>query len=362
MAKDRDQFAALMAAATTAAGRAYGEAVAGGITRRPDADAWSTLRRVIARAHVLVSLHAMSSIYRTVAGADGFPSTPDEDIDALSRLATFAAPALTLEGIEPGPFAEAIRAFDGRVPALRRTVEGLWQRADAISSSIVRAEQSEAVARLAQQSIGVQQAIRDSFWATDMDAPTAEKVRDLVGKVVRGFVSADDVGKMIGPSLSQFITAAQASGAGNLTRARVETILNNNLSSAFNEARVTSLADPRTRVIVPLVMLVEVQDRRTRGNPSGLYPDAPPHFQMNGFVGTVDQLNELGIVPPNGHNCRGSIRGISLAKAVRKGWMTEDGDIVQTAIDAHNGRRLVLITSGRYPDPGFRTASVSIAA
>ncbi len=352
-------FAALMTATKAEAAKAYASAVAADIVQKPDPDAWDRLRRIMARALVLTSLHGLASAWAG-HGAD-IEKTTDEDMDALKTL-NFGAPALTLGGIKPGPFLEAIRVFDGRVPAIRSTVERLWERSDRLASAIVRAESAEAVQRLASQSVGVSKAIRGAFWATDMDVDTADRVREIVAKGIRGFVDVDEAGKMIGRGVAETINAAQLAGAGNLTRARIETVLNNNVSSAFNEARVRGLSDPRARVFVPLVMLVEVQDKRTRGNPSGLYPKAGPHYQMNGFVGTTEQLNELGIVPPNGHNCRAAVRGVTLAEAVRKGWMTEDGELIQSVITAHNGGRLALIGRGLYPDPGFRTAPVALGA
>ena len=71
---------------------------------------------------------------------------------------------------------------------------------------------------------------------------------------------------------------------------RLETIYRNNLGSSYNEASARILEEPDVHEVIPLVMLNEIRDRRTRGNPNGLYPDRGFHWQMDGFVGTMSSL------------------------------------------------------------------------
>lgn len=147
----------------------------------------------------------------------------------------------------------------------------------------------------------------------------------------------------------------QAEAAEDLSLARLETVLRTNTMTALNEGAMDeakSLGDS-----VALLELNEVHDRRTRGNPNGLYPHEGKHFQMDGFVESPDNPVWNTIRPPAGFNCRGYTSVIGWVKAERMGLADADTRrLKRSAIDAHNGKRWDYIRSGQYPDPGFQVA------
>ena len=310
---------------------------------------WNEFALAFARAQVLASLYGRARAARQARLLGVEMPFDDQEVD--ENVARFQR---TKVEFEPGPFLEAVRGFADKVPRLRPEVNELVNRARAQAQAIVEAEQAGVVDLLAARSPLVDRAVRGSFFVTGADKTTTVDLKALIAQAIRGQVSVDEAGEMVGLNLSQFVEEAQLAGASNLTKFRLQTIYRNNLSSAYNDAQVRVLDSEPVRRLVPLMQLTEIRDRRTRGNPNGFYPDKGFHWQMNGFVGTIDDFRRLGIVPPNGHNCRGGLRALSLAESRRRGFVTAEGVVDRAAVDRHNGERLAILRSGQYPDPGFK--------
>lgn len=247
-----------------------------------------------------------------------------------------------------GPFIDAVNAFRDRVPRLRENIDMVFREATDVSYAAVRGDMATALDSLANGSSAIAAARHRAFWVSDVDLGTIINLKEVVADVIRGTADDEDV-----EGLSAIIDRAEFAGARNLTRNRIETIIRTNVSSAHNDGRASALSNPDVKAAIPLVMLMEIQDRRTRGNPDGLYPDHGPHFQMDGYVGTIDDFQQQGIVPPNGYNCRGGMRGVPFPEAFALGLVDDQGIPDAEAIKTYNGARQGFIDSGEYPDDGF---------
>lgn len=148
---------------------------------------------------------------------------------------------------------------------------------------------------------------------------------------------------------------AVASAIGRDGEGLLGTEVRTTLMSGFNQGGRAAIVD--NIGAVPITQLSEIQDRRTRGNPRGISPDAGPHFQMDGFAAPSDDPVWDSITPPNGWNCRGSVRGVPAREAIRRGWASRDDDgrvVVNVALLRRKfARQWRFIDSGAYPDPGF---------
>lgn len=311
------------------------EAVACSIQDRPCPDAWAALQRILTRSLVLLGLEGQARAHRQA----GLRQPP----------ATFAEVAELLPDLEPGPFLEAIEQFEGRIPNLADVVHRMIRHAQATSAEVIAAEMKGAKAAILARSALAKRWLAGQFFVTGVDKTTVIDLRDLMAEAVRGAGTEE----VPGLDLVPFIDRAQLSGAASLTRARLETVWRTNLSSAFNEGQVEVLEEPAVQEVMPLLMLNEIMDRRTRGNPNGLYPDRGFHWQMNGFVGTAEDFRRYSLVPPGGYQCRAGTRGVSVTEARAEGWIDAGGSIDRVAIAAHNGLRLAIVERGDYPDPGF---------
>jgi len=335
----------IISQAMQAADQPYREALALEIQGQPGGRWWAQVYEVLYRAYVLLALNGIADAARQASlsgcllemGERDIFEEEDEPIETM-----FAA----------GPFEEAICEFEGRVPQLRSQVSGIIRRAQDAAEGVITAEQQEAVSALSRASI-VQKAMRGVFYATDVDEPQTINLMGLIAEAIRGDLTEVEAGRLLGVGLSQFIQRSELMGVVQLSKARLQTIYRTNLSSAYSFAHSTQLADPEVKRFIPLMILSEIKDRRTRGNPTGLYPHGGYHWQMDGFVGTTEDFNELGILPPNGYNCRAGVRGVPRVEAKRRGWLTESGDVDRAAIQQHNGDRLAIVARGDYPDPGF---------
>ncbi len=305
---------------------------------------WADFRRILERAYVLIGLEAAADAYGAarrsgVRSFEAFDRETDEPDEVFS--------------IEAGPFMDAVRAFESRVPRLPDEVRRLLAESGHIGNGVVEAEMNGAIRAALSRTELADRILHGSFWVTGATADELIDLRSVLAGVMRGELDGEALRQM---GVSDFVTAAQARGIRNLTANRLETIYRNNLSGSYAEAAARTLERDDVHDVMPLVMLNEIRDRRTRGNPSGLYPNGGFHWQMDGFVGTMVQFRELGIIPPNGHLCRAGIRGVTSGEALANGWVDERGQIDRLAIANHNGARLAIIQRGQYPDPGFRGA------
>ncbi len=300
---------------------------------------WAEFGRILERAYVLVGLEAVADANGAVRRSS---SHIFESFDRDDELVS----------IEAGPFLDAVQQFEDRVPRLASEVRRLIDEAVAVSLSVVDAEMSFGFEAAMGRTRLAEEILRGSFWATSTTTGELLDLRSILGGILRGDLDGKGLTAL---GVRDFITEAQARGIRNLSTLRLETIYRNNLSSSYSEAAAATLERDNVSNVLPLVMLNEIRDRRTRGNPAGLYPKGF-HWHMDGYVGTMSEFRDLGIIPPNGHLCRGGIRGITTGEAISNGWMDERGQIDRIAISEHNGERLAIIQRGDYPDPGFKGA------
>ena len=333
--KPAAEFEILLDSAMEVADQHYRRAIAEQLRGNYAGDLWRAFEIAYARAQLLSNLLGVAAVTEPIP-------------TKFARRVPFDPETIDLaEDFLVGDFVEAIELFEGRIPELPEVVRSLQSDALAAANAVRRAEEGDALGLLSKQSEAIREAIGRRFWVSGIPEVGIINLRDLIADAIEGTASEEMLG------LVPFINKAQAQGAEGLTRARLETVYRNNLNTAFMDGQVQALRAPETLALIPLVMLEEVQDRRTRGNPSGLYPQSTPHFQMDGYVNTLDYFERFGLVPPNGHNCRGGVRPVSNAEARHHGWQREDGTIDEQALARYNGRRQGFIDSGSYPDPGF---------
>lgn len=234
------------------------------------------------------------------------------------------------------PFEEAIRLFDERIPMLASNVPKLAQIAKSQAAEIAMAEKLGVVAKLDGQTNAISQALGTAFWVSDVDQPTTIALKDLISQAVRGVLPDERL------SLPEFIDRAWLVGAQELTASRLETVYRTNMQSAYNEGHMSTLRAPEVKKVAPLVMIVEMQDPRSRDH----------HAAMNGYIHTVEEFDRRQLSPPNGYNCRGTVRTVSWTEAERLGLVDND-QIDFDALKRYNGNRQGYIDRGEYPDPGF---------
>jgi SPP1 gp7 family putative phage head morphogenesis protein len=226
--------------------------------------------------------------------------------------------------------------FEERIPKLAENIPGIVKEAKRQASVMALAERLGVVAKLDAQSGAISKALGMHFWVTGVDKKTTISLKNLIADALRGVTPSDKV------SLPDFIDHDWLEKSQDLTAARLETIYRTNLQTAYNEGHMASLRAPEVKHVAPLVMIVEIQDPRSR----------PHHAAMDGYINTVEVIDRLQIRPPNGFNCRGTVRAISWTEADSLGLM-KDGEIDQASLDRYNGKRQGYIDRGEYPDPGF---------
>jgi len=254
------------------------------------------------------------------------------------------------EEFAPEPFQEAIDLFEDRVPMLAHNVPHIAAIAKQQAADIAMAERMGVVAKLDAQTNAISKSLGHGFWVSDLKGTKEEKktitinMQDMIAQAMRGVMPDDRM------TLPEFISRAWLEGAQNLTAARLETIYRTNLQSAFNEGHMSSMRSPEVKSVAPLAMIVEIQDPRSRDH----------HAAMDGYINTVEYFDRLQLAPPNGFNCRGTVRVVSWTEAENLGLVGDDGEINWKALERYNGNRQGYIDRGEYPDPGF-TNSVQAA-
>jgi len=323
------EFDDLLAAAFQQCAPAYIEAVASTIEASPS-NAWQEFEVVTARAIMLSLLVGIAQTFEEAEiAADQFE--PDKVAYAKDWPLDVG-----FEEFRTEPFEEAIKLFDERVPMLASNVSQIAEIARAQAAEIAAAERIGVVAKLDAQTNAISKALGTAFWVSDVDQATVVNLRDLIAQAVRGVMPDERM------SLPDFIDRAWLEGAQDLTAARLETVYRTNLQTAYNEGHMSTMRAPEVKSVAPLVMIVEIDDPRSR----------PHHAAMDGYVNTVEMFDRYQISPPNGYNCRGTVRSVSWTEAEALGLVT-DGQVDFEALKAYNGDRQGYIDRGEYPDPGF---------
>lgn len=302
-----------------------------------DAEHWQRFRRTFGRSLILSHLIGRASLLTNLRlqGVRVPVANPTIQPGEFARYA---------EDIVTGPFWEAIDVFRSKIPNLRQVVDRLTPYTKA-----------------------------RAFWVSEVESHQAiARVRDYITKSLEGqhpnkaiVKPSGKVTMVVEGSRADFVDTFNADAATlHLTRNRLQTVFRTNIMGALNEGQFAQIQSPGVQSEVALLMLDEVHDKRTRGNPSGLYPDASPHFQMDRFVAAPHDPVWNVIRPPNGYNCRASISPVTWERAEEMGLAdAENKRLFLQRIQAYNGKRLEYIASGEYPDKGFRgPKSLGIAA
>lgn len=341
LTKDR-RLSALMNAARRQAAPAYRRAMASMIRGRPDDQAWNEWRAITGRSILLSMLLAADRVMAQARRLgvrvpdDGEPIQPEKFAAPGGSDLRVAIDAGDTDMLVSEPMIQAVEGFRGRVPDLTRNVHRMADRARDVTERLLIDERAQGVSNLLSRSSSMQDAIRRRFWVSDVTLGVTVNLQELIADAIAGDLDLDVVG------VPEFIERAQLAGAGSLTDHRLETVYRTNLSSEYNRAHAESLTDPAVRQVLPLSMLQEIQDDRARET----------HRRMNGLVLPADRMRAYGLVPPNGYQCRGTIRGVSWTEADQLGLLT-DGQLDEDKLRTYNGERWDLVESGAYPDPGF---------
>ncbi len=260
------------------------------------AKAWGEFNAAIGSLYILAHLHGSVNM--------------KNQLPATARFSEESHPGI----LTIGPFREAIAAVLSRHPVDWRTAIDIGSKASKFSIWVTGIERRESLVRL----------------------------QIYIAKMTEGTESLSE----------HAARAALGKAADALTDARMETIVRTNTMVAYADGQAAQGRAMREHIA--LYRLDEVHDKRTRGNPSGLYPDPNhPHYQMDGFMESPESPVWSIIWPPNGYNCRATITPITWPTAERTGF-AKDHKIIRGALAAHNGRRVWFIEQGLYPDPRFK--------
>ena len=234
---------------------------------------------------------------------------------------------------------EALDDLAGRVPMVRSAVDYMDSMAQTIAQEVVVAERAGILPFMESTSKGVQAALKNAFWVSDVDHSVVVNIQKLLADAIRGVMPDKAL------SLPDFISHAKLEGAANLTDSRLETIYRTNISTAANEGVMSILRDPEAKMLFPLVMITEIVDDRTRSH----------HKAMDGYITTPGEIDRLNLRPPNGYNCRGSLIKITWDEANEMGLLDDAGNPDMISIRRKNPSiQEGLIASGKYPDEGFK--------
>ena len=325
-------------------------AVAAQIRGESGALEWETYRVVLQRVMTLAAIASKAMVFASIAtqGVEWRDDEwPEHKPDKFSLSADF----------ESGLFWDAILKFRGRIPSSWATVRRIHDEMGRLTAKIARSESASAVRDMRAKLAALEKLMSGTFRVKGATIAQAEEVKRLVSVSIENKVVAR---KLNTARLSEFIRRAEVEGIIGATSARLETVYRTNVASAFNEATVDSMSGSDVARWAPLLQLVEIHDRRTRGAPDGEYSPKGGgknpgfHWHMDGYIDTADGFRSSGLTPPNGYNCRGSLVPVTHDEAVEQGWVSQNGSLNRAAITRHNHRMQEIIDRGDYPDKGFK--------
>lgn len=301
---------------------------------------------------------AMADAFR-LALAGGVAATVAEVDRSMHEI-----PRVTVGSVEPGSFDAAIDRLRAAVVLAGESWDRLGVLADEYANAVLHAESRGGAAELVARFRAIVERQERAFSVRGATAVVAGRVRETVIEYMLDAGRSEDKRKFDAYSSVIARVEQQLGVADN----RADTIIRTNTLRAYNGIHADRLALPEVRRVLPLVVLVEIHDSRTRGAPGGIYrgsaPDNPGwHWEMDGLVGTIEQFRAWNVIPPNGYRCRGSIRGLTLAECEELGFLdVETMAIDMKAVRRHNGGRLKILASGLYPDRGFKRGAAAAAA
>lgn len=313
----------------------YADALAAEVRGHPEPELWREATATLTRSLILAALLGHAREMRRIRAGGGVEATePEPPIRSLDEIGMFAgetrSPLVVSEELVQMPFLDALNAFRDDVPGLAGIARAGLAEAQMVAGSIVNEQRNagrEAVAK----------AIAEAVSTAPGDAEG----------LIRGF-TREGVARAI----------QSAAGVRRISSS-METQARTALMYSFNSGARDLLQ--RHPDAIPIFLLTELSDRRVRGNPRGLYPDAGPHWLFREFAAPANDPIWNRIWPPNGWNCRATARGVSSAEARRRGWLLEDGRPDAAGMKNAYGRQWAALDAGDYPDPGFQTRIPSAA-
>ena len=335
------------------AGRWYRAALAAQVREEPeDADeAWDRYAEAMGRVLTLAALAGEAQAHAAAKKQGAEWEAEDWPEDKPAKFAV-AKPAFTV-----GTWWEAVRKFRGRIPMSWRTVQRIRREMQRLSERLARSESKTAIRDLEKRLEALRAVLRGGFRAKGATAAQARRLQELIAQAIESRTTPKGLKTA---ALSKFIRRAQVEGIIGMTSARLETVYRTNVASAYNDATVDAMEGADVARWAPLLRLVEIHDRRTRGAPGGVYKrkgqsrNPGSHWQMDGYIATAEDFREQGLVPPNGFNCRGSLEPVTRDEATAMGLVKRDGSLDRNALRRYNARRQQIIDRGEYPDPGFK--------
>lgn len=230
--------------------------------------------------------------------------------------------SIELQAREVVPFVEAARIFSKDIPEVEGLVEELIRAANSIATAF-----------------------------TENERRTAP--RTVVSRLVKALAkAAPDPESSLSYASPEAVAAAVQSSLGfDVIQDRMATDYRTALMDAFNAGSYQRMQE--SKAVIPVYMLSEIKDRRTRGNPQGLYPDAGPHYQMDGFCAPADDPIWGVVWPPNGYNCRADVIALTWPECHKRGWITQDGQLDRQKIHNQFVKQRRYVEAHEYPDKGF---------
>jgi hypothetical protein len=298
----------------------YRNAISDYIDGNPNSEAWEQIAQMLTRQLVAASLLGRAAAVRAMVSQGLLPAPKQEPIVALPMVAEFDDDDDIAEQTLRQTIRQIVNQFTDEVPDLATVAPRVIEQASVRARGIVFASQEDSP-RLVQSIL--RKIPQSKATVPDTLPDPARVVRELL---------ANDEGAAV-------------------IRSALDTEVRTSLMTGFNQG--TRAENVKHKNIMPVTVLDEIQDRRTRGNPNGLYADAGMHYQMDGFTAATDDPIWDRITPPNGYNCRATHRGMSAAKARQNKYLREDGSVDREALRRKFARQWSIIERGLYPDPGF---------
>lgn len=312
---------------------------------------WKQYGEILSQVLTLTVLHGEVVAYSTAkqAGLEWEVTDFPED-----KPKTFAK---TSVGFKVGDFWAAIWGFKKKIPRSWATVQRARKEMKELSEKIAKAESANALKNISKRMQTLESVVNGSFVVKGATQQQVIKLKFLVADAIIHKKMPEGLRR---GGMAKFITRAQTENIVGMTTARLETVYRTNVSSAYNNATAKVLENPALQKWSPLVKLVEIHDRRTRGAPSGVYAakgqsaNSGYHWQMNGYVQTAELMKSQGLIPPNGYNCRGGLIPFTKYDAKNLGLLNSDGSVSQAKLNAYNGIKQSIIDKQLYPDEGFK--------
>ena len=344
--------------------KAYRAALAAQVRGEDDPALWDAFSEA---ASALLLASWLSGAAGTVRRAKIPKDALEGIIDGKEPMAFAAQPALSLEGFGAKWMRPVANWFRRRVPISRKEWEVLVEAARRSAQDVGAHERENALVDLRKRSpildsllrgvvsrpnkpdgvTSVKRIVTGTFFVTGMTPSQTAQVQELIARVIEERPGKSTVGKLIKTmNLGDFVTTTQAVTGTELTSARLQTVLRTNTNRAATEGAAEVLRDETVQAFVPLVEYSATKDRRTR----------PTHLAMDGYVGTMQDFDRMGIAPPTGYACRCGLIPVSAAEAIDRGFTRPNGTLDYAAIRRHNGARQKLIDARQIPDPGFVNA------